>query len=222
LARQFHFKKSARYGKTKGQNYTKEVRQKILDTVFQDYPKELHEDFRCTPGGVNGPDFMLSTVIKKKFPFAVECKKTETLTLKSAWIQALSHVLSERNYLFPLIIFSKKNTPSRVILEWNPYKTMGVSSLQKVYNEDRKAFDKFEAPTPTVFNYKGFILCLDSLDNFLDIVKDKTPEYWETFQEDYQNKVYIKRREKLYLELTSGDVIDSLETTETPFFLRKG
>lgn len=218
MARKFCFSKSARYGKTKGQNYTKEVRQKILDVVFSDYPKDLHDDFRCTPGGVNGPDFMLSTAIKKKFPFAVECKKTETLTLKSAWIQALSHVMSERNYLLPLIIFSKKNTPSRVILEWNPYEIIGGGfPSQKVFNDDRKAFDKFIAQTPTVFGYKGFILCLDTLDNFLSIVKDKTPEYWEAFQEDYQYKPYIKRREKLYLELTTGDLIDSLETTETPF-----
>lgn len=218
MARPFYFKKSARYGKTKGQAYTKEIRQRILDTVFTDYPKEIHEDFRCTPGGVNGPDFMLSTIVKKKFPFAVECKKTETLTLKSAWTQAVSHVFSERNYLFPLVIFSRKNAPSKVILEWSPYEMFGGDfSSQPVVYEKRKAFDKFAATTPTVFEYKGFTLCLDTLDNFLETVKHKTPDFWDELQETPGYIRCLEEREQLYLELTTGDVVQSLKTAKTSF-----
>ncbi len=90
---------SPKSAKAKGRNLANLLVEKLLQT----FPIEP-DDCRVTPSGVTGEDLMLSPLARKLFPFNVECKNQETLSIWEALKQAESH--GPR----PLLVFKRNRS----------------------------------------------------------------------------------------------------------------
>lgn len=62
-------------------------------------------DITPTPMGVNGIDLQLSTVARSKFPFGVECKNKEQITIWSEMRQCITN--ADLESLIPLLVFTR-------------------------------------------------------------------------------------------------------------------
>lgn len=69
------------------------------------------EDVKSRTMGESGTDLILSSVAHRLFPFSVECKNTERLSLWAAWAQAQANkedyeplLIAKRNHHSPLAI----------------------------------------------------------------------------------------------------------------------
>ena len=84
--------------KNKGRTLQKYVISRLVDEL------EIHpEDVESRSMGAGGEDIIMSREARYKFPFSVECKNTERLSLWSAWKQAEANC---GNY-HPLIVIKK-------------------------------------------------------------------------------------------------------------------
>lgn len=102
-----------RSAKNKGMRFQKEVAE-IIRTKFN-----LEErDVVSTPSSVQGVDILLSEKAKKLFPYAVECKNKEQLSIWRVIEQAESNV---EKGLDPLIIFTKNRRKNYVCLELDKF-----------------------------------------------------------------------------------------------------
>ena len=64
------------------------------------------DDVRSAVMGETGPDIQLSSAAKREFPFAIECKNQEKLSIWKAIEQALKHAaITEK--CRPLVVFSR-------------------------------------------------------------------------------------------------------------------
>lgn len=62
-------------------------------------------DIKPTPMGVNGIDLQLSSAARAQFPFGVECKNKEDLSIWSEFKQCLEN--ADREHLIPLLVFTR-------------------------------------------------------------------------------------------------------------------
>lgn len=62
-------------------------------------------DIKPTPMGVNGIDLQLSTAARSKFPFGVECKNKEQLSIWGEINQCIEN--ADREQLIPLLVFTR-------------------------------------------------------------------------------------------------------------------
>jgi hypothetical protein len=80
----------------------------------------LHpEDVISRPMGSSGSDLITSNAARKKFPFAVECKRSETLNIYKAIDQAEAN--AEKDNLHPLIVFRKNRSRGYVVLRFDDF-----------------------------------------------------------------------------------------------------
>lgn len=87
------------------------VRDKILEL---DSRLVKDDDVRSTPMGNADVDIQLSTAAKEVFPFAVECKASESVSLWAAFEQAEQH--AAKNQLMPLAVMKRNRTKALAIL----------------------------------------------------------------------------------------------------------
>ena len=77
--------------------------------------------------GQHGVDIILRRDARKLFPFAVECKSTEQLSLKAAWEQARSN---EAEGVHALLVYKNKSLSEPLaIMEWGTFESMMVGVL---------------------------------------------------------------------------------------------
>lgn len=88
--------------KNKGRRLQQYVRDKVLEL----YPVLTDRDVRSTPMGVSGEDLQLSEVASKLFPFSVETKNQENISI---W-KALEQSISDNRNLTPLLVFKRNNS----------------------------------------------------------------------------------------------------------------
>jgi len=62
-------------------------------------------DIKPTPMGVNGIDLQLSSAARAQFPFGVECKNREDLSIWSEFKQCRGN--AKREHLIPLLVFTR-------------------------------------------------------------------------------------------------------------------
>lgn len=70
--------------KSKGRELQKWTCEKIADSIGEEFGKDT--DIESRPMGQSGTDVRLSPRTKKKFPFAVECKRAESWSIHE-WIK---------------------------------------------------------------------------------------------------------------------------------------
>lgn len=104
--------------KQKGRKFQQEVRDKFLE-----YAPELEpDDVRSTSMGASGMDILFSPAAARVWPFDVECKHVEKLSISKAIAQAKENTKEGR---IPLVVFKNKITqreafaviPFEVLLE---------------------------------------------------------------------------------------------------------
>lgn len=77
------------------------------------------EDVVSRPMGSPGLDVMLSAEARNKFPYGIECKRTEKLSLPAWWAQCNTNAVSEK--LKPMLVIRRNGEPALVILKWDDY-----------------------------------------------------------------------------------------------------
>ena len=100
-----------RSAKAKGRRLQNQVRDLLLET-FKD---ELEpDDIRSITMGDSGEDILFSPVARKLFPFSVECKNQERLSIWEALIQAEDNSGKHA----PLLIFKRNRSKTYAVLEF--------------------------------------------------------------------------------------------------------
>ena len=97
--------------KNKGKRLQNRIRDLILET-FKD--KLEPDDVRSITMGDSGEDILLSPVARKLFPFSVECKNQERLSIWDALIQAEDNSGKHA----PLLIFKRNRSKTYAVLEF--------------------------------------------------------------------------------------------------------
>ena len=94
--------------KSKGAKFQKEIRERLLETFSQ-----LEEDdIKTAIMGESGMDIKLSPAAQKVFPFAVEAKAQEKVSLRAWWEQAKNNC----DKLQPLLITKQSRKEPLVVL----------------------------------------------------------------------------------------------------------
>lgn len=95
--------------KAKGRNFQNKVRELIMEYL------DINEhDIKTAVMGESGMDIKLSSSARKKFGYAVECKKVEKINIWKCYEQATEN----SDDLEPLLIFSKNNSKVLVCFEF--------------------------------------------------------------------------------------------------------
>jgi len=69
--------------------------------------------------GASGADIMLSKIAQERFPFAVEAKRCEKLSLPKWWKQTEQNAIKEG--LVPMLIYRQNNTENMVVMKWKDF-----------------------------------------------------------------------------------------------------
>jgi hypothetical protein len=96
--------------KAKGRRLQQKVAAALRETFSL-----AERDCKSTPMGTQGEDVYLSSAAWEKFPFAIECKNTESINIWKAWAQAKTHAGTAAN---PMVIFSKNHEEILVTLKF--------------------------------------------------------------------------------------------------------
>ena len=96
--------------KAKGRKFQQEVAQAIQSCISLQA-----RDVVSTPASVTGEDILLSERAKKKFPFSVECKAQENLSIWRAMQQAEDNTPDER---MPLLVFKRNRSKTYCVLDF--------------------------------------------------------------------------------------------------------
>lgn len=99
--------KSTRYGKNKGAGFQKQMAQVIADLLEMEWDNQDDDSPIATRSmGLNGVDIILRGEAKKRFPFDIECKAVESLSVPATIEQAKANKTPDRDWL----IFWKKKS----------------------------------------------------------------------------------------------------------------
>lgn len=102
--------------KSKGRKFQQYVR----DLILQYLPSLTADDVRSTSMGAGGEDILLSSAARKLFPFSVECKNVEKLSIWAAIDQAEEN----KEQHTPMICFTKNRR--------DPYVALPLSEFMKL------------------------------------------------------------------------------------------
>ena len=102
----------SRSAKNKG----KRLQNKIRDLILEKFNSKLElDDVRSITMGDSGEDILLSPAARRLFPFSVECKNQESLSIWSALEQAENNAGKH----IPLVIFKRNRSKTYAVLEFD-------------------------------------------------------------------------------------------------------
>lgn len=103
--------------KAKGRKLQQKIQKDIITTF------NLSEnDVRSTSMGASGCDILLSDAARALFPYAVECKAQEKLSIPAWWKQTIEN--AEKEELTPLLIFKQSRKDVLICLKWDDFLTL--------------------------------------------------------------------------------------------------
>ncbi len=96
-------------------NKGKRLQNKVRDLILEKFNSKLEpDDVRSITMGDAGEDILLSPAARRLFPFSVECKAQESLSIWSALQQAESNAGKH----IPLVIFKRNRSKTYAVLEF--------------------------------------------------------------------------------------------------------
>lgn len=111
-----------RSAKNKGKRLQNEVRDVLLDTF-----KELEpDDVLSTTMGDPGVDIKLSPAARKKFPYSIECKNQEAISIWACLEQAKQNT---KEGTTPLLVFRRNKSKTYVALEFDEFIKLYQSTI---------------------------------------------------------------------------------------------
>ena len=96
-------------------NKGKRLQNKVRDLILEKFNILESDDVRSITMGDSGEDILLSPAARKLFPFSVECKNQEKLSIWSALEQAEENSGNHS----PLVIFKRNRTKIYAVLEFD-------------------------------------------------------------------------------------------------------
>lgn len=97
-------------------NKGKRLQNKVRDLILEKFNSKLEQDdVRSITMGDSGEDILLSPAARKLFPFSVECKAQERLSI---W-EALEQAESNSGNHTPLLIFKRNRSKTYAVLEFD-------------------------------------------------------------------------------------------------------
>ena len=96
-------------------NKGKRLQNKVRDLILEKFNTLEVDDVRSITMGDSGEDILLSPAARKLFPFSVECKNQEKLSIWSALEQAEENSGNHS----PLVIFKRNRTKMYAVLEFD-------------------------------------------------------------------------------------------------------
>lgn len=100
--------------KAKGRRLQQMVRDAILDLLIHLSP----DDVRSTGMGQGGVDVQLSQQAKKDFPYSVECKNKERISIWNELKQTTENLEPDTE---PLLIIKKNRTPAYAVITFDHF-----------------------------------------------------------------------------------------------------
>jgi hypothetical protein len=100
--------------KAKGRVAQQKARKDIIEHIGID-----ECDILSTPMGQMGCDLYLSPQAKREFPYGVEVKKQETVSIWK-WLEQCEYN-AEKNQLIPLLVFSRNRSKTYAVIEWEHF-----------------------------------------------------------------------------------------------------
>ena len=97
--------------KAKGRRLQQAVRQDLIEHLGID-----PGDILSTGMGQGGCDLYLSPAGRERFPFGVECKARETISLPAWWKQCEAN--ASKVGLVPLLVFKRNREEPLAVLRW--------------------------------------------------------------------------------------------------------
>jgi len=95
-------------------NKGKRLQNKVRDVILEKFDKLEPDDVRSITMGDAGEDILLSPAARRLFPFSVECKAQESLSIWSALQQAESNAGKH----IPLLVFKRNRSKTYAVLEF--------------------------------------------------------------------------------------------------------
>ena len=98
--------------KSKGRVFQQQLREDLI-THLDINP----DDILSTAMGQAGCDLYLSPAARQRFPFGVECKRCESISLPAWWKQCESN--ASKVALTPLLVFKRNREEPLAVLRWS-------------------------------------------------------------------------------------------------------
>ena len=97
-------------------NKGKRLQNKVRDLILEKFNSKLEQDdVRSITMGESGEDILLSPAARRVFPFSVECKSQEKLSIWSSLEQADDNSGDH----IPLLIFKRNRSKTYAVLEFD-------------------------------------------------------------------------------------------------------
>ena len=97
-------------------NKGKRLQNKVRDLILEKFNSKLEQDdVRSITMGDSGEDILLSPAARRLFPFSVECKSQEKLSIWSSLEQAEDNSGDH----IPLLIFKRNRSKTYAVLEFD-------------------------------------------------------------------------------------------------------
>ena len=98
--------------KAKGRKFQQQIRDDLVDRLGID-----PGDILSTAMGQSGCDLYLSPAARALFPYGVECKAQETISLPAWWKQCENN--ASKVGLIPLLVFKRNREEPLAVLRWS-------------------------------------------------------------------------------------------------------
>lgn len=110
--------------KAKGRRLQQEVCKKLVDISNGLTP----DDIRSTSMGAPGEDIQMSSAARQQFPWSIECKNVEKLSIWSAIEQAREN---KKNDEVPVVMFKKNHEETHVAMPLEYFLKIFQDSMDK-------------------------------------------------------------------------------------------
>jgi hypothetical protein len=103
------------------------LQQLVRDAILEEFAEHLEEDdVRSTAMGQSGEDIQLSPLARRLFPFTVECKAREAISVYPWFNQAKQN----KDKGTPILVVKQNRSEPLVVLDLNDFMTL-VSGVHK-------------------------------------------------------------------------------------------
>ncbi len=119
------------------------LQQYIVKLILKYFPFLSNNDVRSTPMGVNGVDVQLSDKASNIFPFNIEAKNTEAISIWTALAQAEQSARDNGN--IPLLVFKRNRSKVYCAMEFESFVSLFAMYSNYIMDEkERKEFEAYE------------------------------------------------------------------------------
>lgn len=98
---------------------SRSLQNKIAEDIRNKYSSLTENDVKPSIMGEDGIDIKLSEAARKLFPYGVECKNQEKISIWSCIEQSESNASNEK--LLPLLVFKRNRSNIYVVLKWDEF-----------------------------------------------------------------------------------------------------